>query len=107
MIRDGEGLRAGSDWLIRVTFRSANRARDLSAYTVTGQGKLNAGSAFAVTLTPVTDGSDGQYDVAGDAADLTAEGTLYVEFTFVGSPTVNAPAKPLEIPVREEFGEAP
>jgi hypothetical protein len=107
VIRSGEGLRVNTEAVLRVTFRSGNRARDLSGYTVTGQGKLNAGSAFAVTLTEVTDGTDGEYDVAISDTDLTAEGTLALEFTFAGSPVINAPARPLYIPVRAEFEDAP
>lgn len=107
MIASGEGLRVGSDALIRVTFRSGNRARDLSTYTVTGQAELNAGTAFDVTVTEATDGTDGEYDVAIASTDLTAEGEVVIEFYFAGTPTINAPALPLTIPVRAEFGVAP
>jgi hypothetical protein len=107
VIPSGEGLRVGSDALIRVTFRSGNRARDLSAYAVTGQAELNGGTAFAVTVTEATDGTDGEYDVAIASADLTAEGEVVIEFYFAGTPTVNAPARPLTIPVRAEFQDAP
>ena len=107
MIRSGEGLRVAADAVIRVTFRSGNRAKDLSLYTVTGEGSLNGGSSFAVALTEATDGTDGAYDVAITGTDLSAAGSVALEFTFAGSPTVNAPASPLIIPVRASFSEAP
>ena len=107
MIRSGEGLRVSTDAALRVTFRGGNQARDLSAYTVTGQGSLNGGTAFDVTVTETTDGTDGEYDVAITGTDLTAEGTVALEFTFAGTPTINAPARPLYIPVRNEFEDAP
>lgn len=107
MIRSGEGLRVNTDALIRVTFRSGNRARDLSAYVVTGEGSLNGGASFAVVVTEATDGTDGEYDIAITGTDLAAEGTVALEFTFAGSPTINAPARPLFIPVRSDFQDAP
>ena len=128
MIRSGEGLRVNTDALIRVTFRSGNRARDLSAYVVTGEGSLNGGASFAVVVTEATDGTDGEYDIEATATaqaiiaagpedgeydialtgtDLAAEGTVALEFTFAGAPTINAPARPLFIPVRSDFQDAP
>lgn len=107
MIRSGEGLRVDTDATIRVCFRGGNQAKNLSSYTVTCDGSLNGGAGFSCTISEVTDGADGEYDVAIAAADLTAEGQLALDFTFAGSPTVNAPAKPLILPVRAKFLEAP
>ena len=103
-----DGARIGSDLLFRAYFRDGDEPLDLSAHTVTGTANHEGdavGSEFSVTLTPVN-ADGGIYDVFTAGTNITKDADLLYEFTFTGSPTVNAPAQPLRIPVRPSYGVA-
>ncbi len=106
-VRSGEGLRIDAAARIKVTLRTGNRAPDLSAYTVTASAKIGAAAEFSPTVAEVTDGSDAAYYLDFSEAQLTAGDEVIIEFQIAGTPTINPPAKPLRIPLRNEYEDAP
>ena len=113
-LRDGAGIRAGSDATVRLIFQRGYRKVDLSdaGIDVTIEAKLNGGTAFTPTVTKVSldgeeaAGTSGACDVLLEAADLTDEGEVTMEASFTGT-ELNPNAKVIRIPVRAAHSDLP
>lgn len=105
MIASGEGLVVAKDGVLRVQFKQGNALLVLDGVAATA--KLNALTAFAPTVTAVS-GSTTKWSVAIPSSELDEAGELVVEFTLTKTgQTINPNAKPLRIPVRALYEDAP
>lgn len=102
-----DALRVGSDGVVHLLIVEGYTPKDLSSYAITGTAKFVGSStpSFNVTISE-DDWVNGQGSANFSGADLTESGTLALELTFTGSPTIGPNAAPILIPVRDQYAEA-
>ena len=100
----GEGIRVGVEYQSRVHFDDGYRYPNFDGITVTARGKVDDGEEFTVTVEEIN-ASIALYQITVADSDVTEGRRLIIEFD-IDDATFNSQARPLRIPIRNDFEDA-